>query len=174
MLAAVDSMAEQMRARDRAMVGILQQYSYRVFTEILTPVQVCLTMHALPCPDATVGAEPSKRCNATMHRWNRVSCKRCVALTSAVFVRLRTVNAPPPQFRCNSAVMVLGCCAVCECRHGCGAVSLRHHRRHPAYECALNRPPLSDPVFVYAWKAWHSTGRLGLHGDLDWLRSICC
>ncbi len=39
-LAAVDGMAEQMRARDRAMVGILQQYSYRVFTEILTPVQV--------------------------------------------------------------------------------------------------------------------------------------
>ena len=41
-------MAEQMRARERAMVGILQQYSYRVFTEIMTPVQVCLESTFLP------------------------------------------------------------------------------------------------------------------------------
>ncbi len=47
-LAAVDSMAEQMRTRDRAMVGILQQYSYRVFTEILTPVQVCPSFQSPP------------------------------------------------------------------------------------------------------------------------------
>ena len=41
-LAAVDSIAEQMQARDRAMVITLQQYSRRVHYQILTPVQVCL------------------------------------------------------------------------------------------------------------------------------------
>ena len=41
-LAAVDSVAEQMRARNRAMVANLQLFNNRVFHEILTPVQVCL------------------------------------------------------------------------------------------------------------------------------------
>ncbi len=39
-LAAVDSIAEQMRARELAMVGIVQRYGWTIFAEILTPVQV--------------------------------------------------------------------------------------------------------------------------------------
>ena len=39
-LAAVDSVAGQLRARELAMIDSLQRYGYRVFTEIMTPAQV--------------------------------------------------------------------------------------------------------------------------------------
>ena len=36
----MDSVAEQLRTRELAMIDSLQRYGYRVFTEIMTPVQV--------------------------------------------------------------------------------------------------------------------------------------